>query len=725
MALPSFQNDEFAANGQPASDKKAGSYNIMDELPAYPGTRFEPAYLPSFLKSWDLKPSDIPRFQHLCCSRFTQINGEAPTLNELKQHAQALLIAIIALDVRSCNYMNAMDSDIVSDPLDWIDDLKTPYNNPDPSHQVPLTSFVNTLPAIRFGMQTNSYRGGLSSCGILPPYNRYADVDALIMHANEVLEALDAMCSSHGGLMSIQPRDSPSPVGETTITPKWTDTLLGQWIAWTQGLLTRLSQIETEVLHARAVLAGPNMVPKQLKPYYGDDLNGTQLLFPQDRFVLTNVTSDHFAHLSKLLEVEEKRVAEAEKELVASPVGDYYPPRVTSELFAVDLPTRYYRHSSGPAIYIQPSMADEAGPALAFNQPLISIVSHPTDGPEAGSFQQKHHLAALRSLDKKVSEMENHKFFLVNRIAGLERELAAAARLGYRSKKDSNPFGVTTLSSADEEAVANETDAEEPEEGEIKEDDDDDEEEEEEEEEDQGGYYNEMAEDGDGSENNNHDNYETPVTPERTNPELSYEQGRSKREAYYAQLPTPTTSPFGPKTNLRSFGSRLLEQVSNLWPNSPALSPAQSEAPKVSPRPSQKTSPRPSPTSSASARVQKYTEPQKKAKKPLWSPGLPSKRGPTGPLSSLDRGVQGRYAAQPVSSPTATASTTASEEDKLDIEMGGNGFNGRTYRVDERVTEKQPALWGQAMEGWEAAGQDVGGVTVSWSSSDDGEEIIG
>ena len=72
-------------------------------------------------------------------------------------------------------------------------------------------------------------------------------------HANQILEVIDGILEGEGGLLGALP-----PEGERELAE---ESLLGQWLAYTQNLVLRVAELEREVVGLRELCKGGMGVP--------------------------------------------------------------------------------------------------------------------------------------------------------------------------------------------------------------------------------------------------------------------------------------------------------------------------------------------------------------------------------------------------------------------------------------------------------------------------------
>ncbi|KAK3906325.1 hypothetical protein C8A05DRAFT_11923 [Staphylotrichum tortipilum] len=254
--------------------------------------------------------------RHVNCG-YLSTHGAPPTLLALKQHAQSLCLLIHALNptLKSAEIGGgssssrkgkgvARDGDddddnfdinqatqyALNDAFDFLTDLTTPYTNYDPNHHKPLNALINEVRGRTEALGTTTYHCPLATAPPArakgAPQRPYASHHNLIMHANACLERLDHEFSSTGGLLSLLPPPSttaPTPPANPNPTAPFTppfpnpdllnarNTLLGQWLHFTQSLIARQHSLSQSYTSALDLLAGEAAIPAQHLSTLGPD----------------------------------------------------------------------------------------------------------------------------------------------------------------------------------------------------------------------------------------------------------------------------------------------------------------------------------------------------------------------------------------------------------------------------------------------------------------------
>jgi hypothetical protein len=263
-----------------------------------PRTKFAEAYRSVFtLNPRADRPSTL--FAHLNCN-YLSTKDHAPTLLELKQHAQALVILVkqIAISTSSIGVVDNQnayaDRDVPrfnpNEAFDFLNDLNHVYENNSVHHNLPLVSLPNTIETPRYpdGMMPNPEQPGeltgIDICPLHPvkpaplngPSLPYATHEALLKHANEALELIDHEFGAKGGLLGVLPDEddkSNRPLAEST--------LLGQMILYIQRLVARLHNLERLYANSLDLLKGEAAIPYQALSRIGvDGRSGRELVYP-------------------------------------------------------------------------------------------------------------------------------------------------------------------------------------------------------------------------------------------------------------------------------------------------------------------------------------------------------------------------------------------------------------------------------------------------------------
>lgn len=355
---------------------------------AVPRTKFSEAYRSIFTLN---QPNLIPPLRHVNCN-YLSTKGHAPTILELKQHAQALVILLKqitlstqpgAIDGVNQNAIRNMGARAPTfnenETFDFLNDLGAVYENNTVHHNLSLPTLLNTLEPQKLEPGTMVNPGQLDhfvEIDVCPlhtvepapldgPSLPYATHEALLKHANEVLELIDHEYSAKGGLLGVLPHEDDGenrPLAETT--------LLGQMILYIQRLVARLHNLERLHANAMDVMKGEAVVPHQALSRVGPDgRSGRELVYPQDRFVLVNAGDDVWQYLNDEFEKKERvdeqiranhlRLGVEGEKLWEVKGGKEYSRGIT----AIDVITRYYRlrNDNLKTIFVIPAHAEHPG----------------------------------------------------------------------------------------------------------------------------------------------------------------------------------------------------------------------------------------------------------------------------------------------------------------------------------------------------------------------------
>ena len=411
--------------------------------------------------------------RNLNCS-WLSTHGSPPTLLALKQHAQSLCILIHALcpSVKSAE-INAGSSeggeDVASprrvlhvsrtaDPLamkyelndafDFLADLNRPYDNKDPNHLKPLNILANEV----------RKRDELSGTEYHCPYSEskprgkgerikpYANHHNLLVHANACLERLDHEFSATGGVLGILPTSEEHDTNELRSAR---NSLVGQWIVFTQHLVARMHELERSYANALDALSGEAAIPRQYLSSKGTEPRSShQIAFPQDRWILANAGDDVFRLIHGLLDKQEAlgQVKEAiwKKNGVSSARswmeqrgggGSY-----ARNLVYVDANTRYYRLAGQGhnTIFVMPAW--EHHPAVDYTrkiegEPTIVSAVQPKFPVRATDFEKRYNERL-----KKAGELEEQNYKLLRRNQVLEAQVHTLEADNERERELNSAF---------------------------------------------------------------------------------------------------------------------------------------------------------------------------------------------------------------------------------------------------------------------------------------------
>ena len=381
-----------------------------------------------------LNKENLRLLEHVNCS-YLSTPGRPPTLLALKQHAQSLAVLISRInpsreageiDNVNAGGAGAKRAFTKDEAFDWLNNLLTHYDTLDKDHHRPLNSLVNlvrsnsdiegvqyhcpldTIP-IEFAENNPDYQ-----------YRPFENHLTLLMHANDCLERLDHEYSALGGVLSIIPTDSDE-ANESEALKGAKQTLIGQWILYTQHLVARMHELEINYGNMQDLLANEAIVPAQHNSVHGPDgRSGREIVFPQDRWILANAGEDVFNLIHQMLDKKEAAVERADRVHEDHGVvgGALYTEERTRGIVSVDLSSRFYRikgSGHGP-LFVLPAFGDR--PSTQHTRDMESrpaVVCIPTPGnPErVSAWDNKHRnieanefqFAQVAELRRDVAEM--------------------------------------------------------------------------------------------------------------------------------------------------------------------------------------------------------------------------------------------------------------------------------------------------------------------------------
>lgn len=434
-------------------------------------TRWAPAYRSVFTRLPKNDEIVVPLIKHVNCS-YLSTRGIVPSLLDLKQHAQSLVILIKNITVSSLPGMIDNENAGVAgafafneaETFDFLNDLTVPYEGPtrNPafmrSHMLPLTSLANvleqtshaggavTLPDGTRHVNDDSYwvqnicpMHRAPDTEVKAPGLPYSTIEALVEHANEVLERLDHEYSAKGGLLGILP-----PKEEKENRALAESTLLGQMILYIQRLVDRLHNLERLYANAMDTLATEAVAVHQALSALGPDgRQPREMVYPQDRFVLVNAGENVWNYLTQAFDQQdiiEEKVAQNYKSKGftgealwrTGESGKIYSRGITK----IDVTTRYYRIREDPlkTIFVIPAHEKHPGVAATLKmekEPTVVSVVKPTWPERTSQWEMKHreelHQArldrgALRSLQATMDQLK------------MERDAAVGSKATARAK---------------------------------------------------------------------------------------------------------------------------------------------------------------------------------------------------------------------------------------------------------------------------------------------------
>ncbi|KAI1470764.1 uncharacterized protein F4812DRAFT_277731 [Daldinia caldariorum] len=377
-------------------------------------------------------PSNSGMLGHVNCS-YLSTPGRPPTLEALKQHAQSLTYLISTLAPSTigaeADNENLPAQDEQGQPIprdtfprhqayDWLNNLQVPYDNIDKAHRMPLNSLVNLV-------KENSDKAGvIFHCPLteLTPdliENDYYQLVrpfqthmTLLMHANECLERLDHEYSAMGGILGIIPTDAEEVVEHPELN-NVKSTLIGQWLLHTQHLVSRMHELEISYANALDLLASEAIVPAQQLSVQGPDgRSGREVVFPQDRWILSNSGEDVFNFIHQMLDKSEAKGVSRDRQWFQKNVvgetlrdADEEQDRLRG-IAHVDLQTRFYRlrgSGHGP-IFVLPAFSDRPNTSYTKeieSRPTVVTIPAPSNPDRTSAWDRRH-----KDMDHKNKKLE-------------------------------------------------------------------------------------------------------------------------------------------------------------------------------------------------------------------------------------------------------------------------------------------------------------------------------
>lgn len=316
-------------------------------------------------------PAELKLLSHVNCSYLS--GDQAPTLLELKKHAQSLSILIRKLTLQTTfGVPDAEANDMMgkshwmnyrfkqNEAFDWLNDLSVPYENHDAFHHFPLHSLHNEV------QSEDDIQGVKYHCPLHHATRDHSSHMALLHHANECLEILDHDHSAVGGLLALL----PSHEGDSEEMRWARNTLVGQWLLFQHYLIGRMHELEIEYANACSSLSWESEIPKQIvsKQTFEQRLEGHNVAHLQDKFILVNAGTPAHEEIHRLLDEEEKKMEERARQWAdANVLGDRMSQEISNNdqellskgLVRVDLTSRFYRvKGNGPqaAVFVLPAI---------------------------------------------------------------------------------------------------------------------------------------------------------------------------------------------------------------------------------------------------------------------------------------------------------------------------------------------------------------------------------
>ncbi|KAI1850111.1 hypothetical protein JX266_004490 [Neoarthrinium moseri] len=419
-------------------------------------------YQAAFLR--ENNTQNIEMYKHVNCG-YLSTPGRPPTLAALKKHAQSLthLIAQIAPSQGPGEINNkhagepCARSFVAGEAFDWLNDLEEPYKSLESQHHRPLNSLVNitkhnsdTLgvefhcpledPTTKRSVKAEDAKW-LAQRGqeeadyqeerLVKPFARHWNI---LRHANDCLEILDHEFSSTGGLLSILPTEHEVEAEQLDIAK---NTLIGQWLVFTQQLVARMHDLEIAYANSLELLGGEAVIPLQHMSAHGPDgRSGREIVFPQDRWILANAGDDVLGYLHQVLDKKQDHLERTESEVRAMGVSGETLHDVPTDsergIVSVDLITRFYRlkgsgSDRGP-IFILPAFADRPGTKytrMMEDRPTVVSMMAPKFPERLSEWESKNKNRedVRRDLFMKTTEQAQHVHTLQKEKERLESEI--------------------------------------------------------------------------------------------------------------------------------------------------------------------------------------------------------------------------------------------------------------------------------------------------------------
>lgn len=389
---------------------------ISDAQPAngvVPATNFAPPYQSRFL---GMNPTLARQLTHVNCSYLTThdapagVANTAPSLVELKRHAQGLMVLIREMTVASTSGLldtvglerdraGAAGATEPAAPtfemtrlgpvyrstgaFDFINDLSTPYVSRDPADLLPLTHLLNQIETRLHPTEPRAHIADVCPLSAVTPLSHTADdppafrdgtnplphlqIERLMKHADEVLMLIDNALSASGGLLSALPLD-------LSADDLRRNSFLGQMIHFMRVLVGRVHVLDRDYGQAIDLLAGEATVPRELFLNLTNSRDLERVYdCHQHQFILKTREGTHAALWEHL------RADASERAARDNGTG----------FLEVTLPTRFQAVRGGKTIFITPVVA-EPPPSQAPGRPTVVACAKPGYGMNAGEWEKRH-----------------------------------------------------------------------------------------------------------------------------------------------------------------------------------------------------------------------------------------------------------------------------------------------------------------------------------------------
>ncbi|KAL6697299.1 hypothetical protein J3F84DRAFT_368575 [Trichoderma pleuroticola] len=414
-----------------------------------------------------LNDQDLELLKHVNCSYLS--SGRPPTMLALKQHAQSLTNLIKKLCVSTTfGIVNGKGKRRPAfeknEAFDWLNNLDEPYTNDDELHHIPLWALANHVESQdeETGIECHCALKAARNWEPTEPGEKtprpYFSHQNLVMHANECLEMLDHEYSATGGLLSLIPCGNEDDSEQMTAAK---NTLLGQLLLHQQHMVQRMHDLEIQYAKALDTLNGEAVVPMQMLQSLGVEgrLNGREVAYAQDRFILANAGEDVFQFVHRLMDQEESKIQAQDQMSYNSGVSGE---RMWSKTVAgkwhsrglvpVDLMTRFVRlkGSGGKStIFIIPAIEHHPGTVqtrkMESRPTVVSVVT--PSWPERASDLEKRANAHLH----REKELEDENRTLVRERMEMKASLEIALAELRKTKEEVKFYEATSDGAASSE----------------------------------------------------------------------------------------------------------------------------------------------------------------------------------------------------------------------------------------------------------------------------------
>ena len=391
-----------------------------------------------------LNKEKLELLEHVNCT-YLSTPGRPPTLRALKQHAQSLAVLISLInpsrEAGEVDNENAQGSGTAraftkDEAFDWLNNLQMHYDTLDKDHHRPLNSLVNLVRS-NSDIEGVEYHCPLDTIPLqlaeeIPEqqYRPFENHLTLLMHANDCLERLDHEYSALGGLLSIIPTDADS-TNESEALKGAKQTLIGQWILYTQRLVSRMHELEINYGNCQDLLANEALVPAQHNSVHGPDgRSGREIVFPQDRWILANAGEDVFNFIHQMLDKKEAAIDRVDSvhEDHGLVGGALYTEERTRGIVSLDLSSRFYRikgSGHGP-LFVLPAFEDRPSTQhLREMESRPAVVSIPTPAhAERTSAWDLRHRNMESNANEQFVEIGNLRRAVAELQVSLQRQVA-------------------------------------------------------------------------------------------------------------------------------------------------------------------------------------------------------------------------------------------------------------------------------------------------------------